>query len=519
MFDGNQSELTKQTADNDLEKPIIRHVLPIGSGDVPPKIKSQVESFNPQLFDQDINNIGTIASHILRNQYTSEEKIKLVKIAQDDDNRLYAALFIPELYSETINDINKLFNSDEYKTSKGNHEGINIDDFINIYSFGYERIEQGFKSEDKDISRASAEALRWLIAYTSDDDVRKKSLSLVDNNLQTILNLTDDINPSEEYYKHVLDNQLAIFDLIIRKGNSSEAENGLEASIKFFTKHVEKWETAWPSGSSLHRGLMAMFDQKLEGFGLNAKDFKNAWKVAHETEGLFYDYKNNLLRIIKLEQEQPGITKFLNKEYGIYNFFRYPKEILLDQYANRERDIAYGVIIKPRNDYNEAFYNNYLSSLKSQLGENFGLRIFECGSEKELGKDLVKLNRKFGAGHKISFLILGGHGSPDRIRFGEDTDEGSLDIEDLVEPKSNGARRFFVDKPTIILESCSTGADGGISENIFDVLGAKVVFAPKTASYISEIHVTKRNADLSFNINYEKKEHLRILDKNNAPAL
>lgn len=64
----------------------------------------------------------------------------------------------------------------------------------------------------------------------------------------------------------------------------------------------------------------------------------------------------NMKTVLYLEQQRPGICQVLRKEFGIRNFFRYPAEILINQYDTRDIATKKGIAAVALYDHNGAFY-------------------------------------------------------------------------------------------------------------------------------------------------------------------
>lgn len=122
------------------------------------------------------------------------------------------------------------------------------------------------------------------------------------------------------------------------------------------------------------------------------------------------------------------------------------------------------------------------------------MRAFECESKQDIARVLIKSEKKYnpeGKGHKISLLILGGHGSEDSIHFGGWYKRNILYLEDLAGRGVGRTNRFFEKNPTFILASCSTGADRGIGQELSKTFGAKVI-APKVPTNVEKFYAGKR---------------------------
>jgi len=245
----------------------------------------------------------------------------------------------------------------------------------------------------------------------------------------------------------------------------------------------------------------------LEKFGLPENQFVNAWLASGRANKMQHPIYDNLKVIVDLETKQPGMALFLYKEFGIMDFGRYPVEMLLKQFEEfNDASKPYGVIMYPRNDWNGAFYadkNVFQDFFKSLQGE-FSIRVVECEGRMDVAKTLIRMNKKYnppdGSGHKISLAIIGGHGTENSIRFGGEDERHALHLQDLMGKGIRKAGQFFDENPTIILVSCSTGADKGIGHELSAKLGAKVI-APKVPTNITALYAGRNRGQNKFRFN------------------
>lgn len=236
-------------------------------------------------------------------------------------------------------------------------------------------------------------------------------------------------------------------------------------------------------------------------YNLDPDKMLNNWRASttNGTGDLQEALDLNIASIVSLEQERPGISSILNSEFGINNFGRYPKDMLIAQNDSREKtDLPYGTVIYPYSDNNGDFYNDIkvFEKLFKQIKGKYEIRIFEVRSPLEMVSALNASRKKFG---KISFAIIGGHGEADAIAFGESTRETLLQKQ----VATNGASALslaFVEKPSIVLVSCSTGQLGGIGKEI-SKLGARVV-GPEGISNIVDISAKLNAGRVELNARY-----------------
>lgn len=244
----------------------------------------------------------------------------------------------------------------------------------------------------------------------------------------------------------------------------------------------------------------------INSMGLDGNKFLGAWGQSTKVENLDIEIFENFRRILVFEKANPGIVKYLNKECGVYDFGRYPAEILEQQFKSKDdQETPYGVIFYPRSDHNGAFYQNIavLRNLFRDLGGKFLLRVAEGENKLDMIRQMRRFDRRYGRKHKISFALVGGHGTAESLQLGRG--EGKKDFlhkEDMVRIRHRAPRyrRFFY-KPTFILISCDTGATFGLGDFISRAVDATVI-APNTPTNIKEINVEFRENRPIFRVKY-----------------
>ncbi len=219
-------------------------------------------------------------------------------------------------------------------------------------------------------------------------------------------------------------------------------------------------------------------------------------------------------RILEIEHEVPGSFKVLHDEFGIKTPARYPKEMLINQFLERDdRTKAYGVMIYPRIDGVGGFYSQEeaLEGFYKNAKElDIGVRVVECQTKMDVSRRLVSLAKRYGpksgvsGGHKMEFGIIGGHGLPDAIILGRGGKLQALTFEDIVRSTSaEHLRSFFVPHPPIVLVSCSTGVKDGIGQEISKFIDGSVI-APNEPTNIKEIIVNRLDdGRLDFVVRYQ----------------
>ena len=220
----------------------------------------------------------------------------------------------------------------------------------------------------------------------------------------------------------------------------------------------------------------------------------------------------NLRWVIQNEEIHPGITNVLTHEYGIYNFTRYPREMLTSQFEKRtDTQTPYGLLVYPRDDWNQAFNNpSSLDNFAKEISGKYLARIYETENAAGLVKAILKSNRIYGHNQKIGFLVLAGHGQENGINFGGQSpitspfqqkleplrikhvfpskrvitesptvSHGDLTSKDLRTVAESGTldriASMFTDHPPVVLISCSTGAPEGFAQTLSELVPLKVI--------------------------------------------
>ncbi|OGC49679.1 hypothetical protein A2867_05140 [Candidatus Daviesbacteria bacterium RIFCSPHIGHO2_01_FULL_40_11] len=265
--------------------------------------------------------------------------------------------------------------------------------------------------------------------------------------------------------------------------------------------------------------------QIINQYGLDYDELLRAWvSGSGEILGNFFYNERNLNQIFTLESTNPGICKTLKREFRITNFSRYPEELLIDLFQQRNNMvIPYGLMLYPKRDHDGTAYlsRDVVKKFYEQL-KSFGysLRLYEVGSKMDIGRVLIASKKKFGIKNKIEFMILVGHGNPQSITFGEtytNAEAGEevnnrnvsgvihqLDFEGSGVQK---AGELLADHANIILVSCSTGAAEGIAKTISETYPKTTVTAPEEPTDLRGIDVTKdAQGKLHFKVAYRSTD-------------
>jgi len=271
---------------------------------------------------------------------------------------------------------------------------------------------------------------------------------------------------------------------------------------------------------------VAMVKREIEKIGLDPEETYKYWIEScgelnmekTRTVAEMSVTQGNLETMFFLEEELPGSCKFLKEKYNITNFGRYPKEVLIKQCReNNDKDNPFGILIYAKADHSGAFSFREKQLIEQldediNLNKKVNLRIFEAGSKWDLARILIKCKKWYGEKQKISFALLGAHGSDDSITLGfartvEDWNSFTHFIfkGEIEKIKSlNRVGDFFEKNAQIILASCSTGKENGIGQKISEALGTDVeVVAPDRESSVNSIKVDTTETVPKFKTEYD----------------
>ena len=302
--------------------------------------------------------------------------------------------------------------------------------------------------------------------------------------------------------------------------DGKDRANAVRATVDVFAERSGSQLVDAAVLASGDKGLSTETYARLRQKGIDVNgDIVSTWKRCSPPtpEARLETIRKNLERMADLEKERPGCVRVLREEFGIENFARYPKELLVDQYDTKDdQSLPYGIVINPKADNNGAFAGKEdggaIGTVWGTLQGKYRLRVFEAGSKFGIAKILLQTEQRYQkhGGEKISFALIGGHGEPDHIEFGGGMNEEILTATDL--GGSAAARtknRFFKENPTLVLSSCSTGKEGGIGQKLSEVLGARVI-GPDVPTPLPSVSVSlDANGKPVFDATYYKAESMR----------
>lgn len=321
--------------------------------------------------------------------------------------------------------------------------------------------------------------------------------------------------------------------------SKAEDTNAICAALRSFAQECEKPETAGELAGELlkqpdtqsHTAAYAILQELLEPAELGSEVIE-AWLSGGKLEQLSTIVASNIQTITAIEQHEKGIAKTLHQEFGICHFARYPEEMLIRQCDLRDEHSEYGVIANPIDDHNGAFYTAkgiYTSLMTEMKNSDTEIRIIENSGKRDLGRSLNQLHKRYfkapeaegNKSHRLSFMLLGGHGTPRSLRqgSGEHRERSHLRLEDLDKLDVKTLTALFEEGATIVLDSCLTGREHGLAQKISEKVQNILVIAPEKSAYIETLTTRKVGNKIEFIVKYEDYKKNKDGEKVRVPVV
>lgn len=254
------------------------------------------------------------------------------------------------------------------------------------------------------------------------------------------------------------------------------------------------------SGSDADEATQLSLPSEMDAFlrehKTDPESAKAAWLQAAK-EGV--PIEDNFEMVRALETLAPGAVAYLQSEFNIQHFGRYPLNLLLEMYEERSEIRQAGVIIYAKHDHNDALYNQLpIQELHATVKGVCSVKVVECGSVEEVAHALEKLRNRHGL---LAFAAVYAHGTEHQITFGENRESGTLNQGSVHEALSETLRTTLVQGAQICLASCSTGAKNGIGERIAEA-GGRDTYAPTHPTAMRSFGVKVSGNRISFSPEY-----------------
>ncbi|HLD59822.1 MAG TPA: hypothetical protein VI912_02435 [Candidatus Bilamarchaeaceae archaeon] len=288
-----------------------------------------------------------------------------------------------------------------------------------------------------------AQRIRSMVLSVAKKAGKDKKKALADLNI--ILN-SKDFNPIN----------LGSLELLVKESNKDDISELLKSTSGMLSVGIDEMKLAFNNIAFNYENTKKWMAEK----GIKEQDIRRVINFSYA------------LQVIG-EKKTYDLYKRSNVEY----FGRYTKPVLeeahkcLDPGYRKGEPVLFAAFAK--SDWNGAFYRSGEKSLSGLL-KYYRISLVETGNEKEFYDFVRSTGETYG---KIELSVVGGHGTESSVELGgKDEEESSLDLLDRTDLQN--LKSYFVEKPTFVFNSCSTGKrTDGIAALFSDVFNA-AFFAP-----------------------------------------
>lgn len=312
-------------------------------------------------------------------------------------------------------------------------------------------------------------------------DIASKDISVQEHGLRSFEKISQSGTDQEKKQAF-----LEILELFEQNYQGDDQLDALEKLLPYFSS--DEWEPIIEKYISHY-------------FKLPAEEILRVWKMSHIVEQRASVIAINLVAAKLLEKARPGISETLHREFGIACFGRYPEDLLIKQFDERnDTERKYGLILNTRADSNGAFYTDreLWSKLLADLQGKICLRVAESSGGIALPMTLARVYTHYQpsskVGHKIAFLIGGGHGTVSNITLDERPDVRDISLSDLFAGSYKRIGEYFEKDAMIILNSCFTGNENGMAQVLSEEYGLHVI-GPTSPTQIKTLAVSWKDGE------------------------
>lgn len=302
---------------------------------------------------------------------------------------------------------------------------------------------------------------------------------------------------------------------IVKVENAHASKRLLRTSVR----NKEKYENAHIGETNIRHLLELfheipvrsfMFKELFAHFGLRITDYLDLHTRRKEefkyqlTKELEIFVFNELQMIHLLEVERPGIVSTLRLKFGITWLNRYPKDVLIRQYDQKDSQKPYGIIVSARTDWNNSLMSQHAKSLVERLAREFTekgyeFRIIEAGSENEFITHMEQLDAAYGDQNKIGFMIVRGHADKTGFSMGRVAEDYDITVDSFNNPDFVGLKDTLAPGASLIFDGCGIGKKNGMAHKTSEAWET-TVYAPhgfESALEEIDIRVEKNRVTLS----------------------
>ncbi|MEI6529164.1 MAG: hypothetical protein WCN88_02005 [Candidatus Falkowbacteria bacterium] len=290
------------------------------------------------------------------------------------------------------------------------------------------------------------------------------------------------VSASSTWEKESLDNEFSSFksnwtneNLKTLTGQERESLADWKKNSADIISHPDSGaiQESWRQAAEDQFGIKDFQVEKFKRVLMNDESVVKAFASGHDWNYIFdnqdkfvsgesYDAAVEVFKTMtELDEEAPGSVKKLHEKYGITNFQRYPKEILLQQLNETDKSKEIALMLFAGEDWNGAFdkQSDVWKKIYDQQKEVRNFRVVECDNNVALARELIKLKQEFK--NKVSLAILSAHSEPEGFYLGAEKDDKGYVGQDLIAKNISNLKEIFTDKAQLIGNACSSGALNG----------------------------------------------------------
>lgn len=210
-------------------------------------------------------------------------------------------------------------------------------------------------------------------------------------------------------------------------------------------------------------------------------------------------FRDNIYYFLEVRSrvKEMNDVKALISEFGIENFSRYGPHALAHMAESLDDTESRFVTVISGGDWNGAFHDfrdmdqTLRNVFTDEADQPLPIRYVEAHTRREGMHAMRSLRRRFhteGQPGKTQVVLVGYHGSPELMEMQSSVsgEPHQVTIQDLEWFVRRGYAECLTPDATIILNSCSTGATGGIGQRLSELLQTRVI-GPDRPSGIGNI--------------------------------
>ncbi len=293
-------------------------------------------------------------------------------------------------------------------------------------------IEEGIKSDGDDKNRRVALRCLSFTVVSGTEKQRTHILSTIDSHRFDLIHSPGDTEVFRSYFEVIfkhgsVEQKKNAAELVLSFYNNNEDFSRKVAGLNMMRLYYDQFsDKSFPASDiiQLDDPIYQQITETLKQYIPDIDDLVQ--KVLYGgpvSKNIFGNPDNvgtrlvdNMNAVLHLERQRSGICQVLRKEFGIRNFFRYPPEVLIAQYDNRNVVTEIGIVAVALYDHNGYFYQGFVQNKvlnlfarlqnEQTLGKKYGLMVYEIEDSRELARAITHSQSR-----KLLFGMIIGYGA------------------------------------------------------------------------------------------------------------